>query len=75
MAVPDASAASAVAAELCRDGATLIELCGAMTTADAAAVRAAVPEHVAVGQVSFGADSLLTAADHARVAIQGPGPA
>lgn len=70
--VPDASAAPSAAAGLVDEGVTLVELCGGMTPADVAAVRAAVPEHVAVGHVTFAADSLFAVAAHARAAAQGP---
>lgn len=69
VAVPDAASAPTVARELAAEGATLIELCGGMTPADVAAVRGAVPDHVAVGHVTFAMDSLLAAAEHARTSM------
>ncbi|MGJ9413857.1 DUF6506 family protein [Aeromicrobium sp. CF4.19] len=72
VAVPDASSAPAVAVDLAAEGATLIELCGGMTTSAVAAVREALPDRVALGHVTFAADSLLPVAAHARAAEQGP---
>lgn len=43
------------------DGVTLIELCGGFGIVDAARVAAAVPDEVAVGHVTFAADSLTAA--------------
>ncbi len=60
--VPDASAAPAVAVELAREGVRLIELCGGMTSADAAAVAEAVGDAVGVGHVTFSMESLAATA-------------
>ncbi|MDQ3790864.1 MAG: DUF6506 family protein [Actinomycetota bacterium] len=54
--VPSADAAAAVAAELVSEGAERVEVCGGMSGADAAVVRAAV--HVPVSRILFGFESL-----------------
>ena len=62
VAVPDTDGAVAVARELAKGGVQLIELCGGFPVADVARIRAAVPEDVAVGHVTFAVDSLAAAA-------------
>ncbi len=66
VAVPDVAAAREVAAALAAEGVTLVELCGGFGVSDVAAVRSALPDGVALGHVTFAADSLLAAADYAR---------
>ncbi|MBR8740181.1 DUF6506 family protein [Nocardiopsis sp. MG754419] len=67
--VPGTDKAPSVAAELAAtEGVKLVELCGGFGAAAVAAVRAAVPPEVAVGQVAFGADSVVSAAAFAEAA-------
>ncbi len=71
--VPDAAAVPGFARELAAEGVRLIELCGGLTPADAAAVRAAVGDSVAVGHVTFAMDSLAAAAAYAADFGEGTG--
>lgn len=52
------------------DEVTMIELCGGFSLAAAAAVATAVPDHVAVGHVTYSADSLAAAHDYAVAASE-----
>ena len=70
--VPDAEEAPEIARKLATDdGVTMIELCGGFSVAAAAAVAAAVPDHVAVGHVTYSADSLAAAHNYAVSAASG----
>jgi hypothetical protein len=56
--VPDAAAAASVAVELAGAGIQTLELCGAFTAADVAAIRDATAGRLPVGCVLYGADSV-----------------
>jgi hypothetical protein len=67
--VPSADAVPAVAAGLVEEfGVSLVELCGGFTTAHVARVVDAVGPGVAVGHVTFPAESLPAAAAYATAA-------
>lgn len=68
--VPSPSAAPVVAEALIADGVQLIELCGGFPLTVAASVRAAVPEYIPVGHVTFAADSVLPAAAYAASDVE-----
>ncbi|MBE3002108.1 hypothetical protein IDM40_25905 [Nocardiopsis sp. HNM0947] len=59
--VADPALAPGIAADLVREGATLVELCGGFSLEAAASVRAAVPAEAAVGHMVFTSDSVRAA--------------
>lgn len=67
--VPSVDQAPEIARRLAdQDGVGLIELCGGFGATDAGQVRAAVPDRVPVGHVTFAVDSLLAGAAYAQAA-------
>ncbi|MFD2792816.1 DUF6506 family protein [Promicromonospora vindobonensis] len=69
--VPTASDAAEIAADLVREGVSLIELCGGFDTATVAAVVAAVDGRAAVGHVTYSVESLAAGARYAEEAAGG----
>ncbi|MBN8940879.1 MAG: hypothetical protein J0H01_15365 [Rhizobiales bacterium] len=74
VAVGDPAALAVVAADLARDGAGLIELCGAISPRWRPIVQAAVGPQVRVSSVTFGIESLAAAARFSQASIDGTPP-